>query len=112
MVRSGTGHDVNFDAEVGTGLAKGGMCGFREDPDAVSLLDGLCRVGICSYISGSVIPRSFLPFSRALKQAMRIDSVPPLVVTPAAPSGALNIDNTCYMRELECAMQKPLCNIP
>jgi len=45
-------------------------------------------------ISGSVIPLSWYPLCRALKQAMRIDSVPPLVVTPAAPSGALKRDRT------------------
>jgi hypothetical protein len=41
-----------------------------------------------SYISGSVTPRSLYAFCLAPKQAIRIDSVPPLVVTPAAPSGA------------------------
>ncbi len=45
-------------------------------------------------ISGSLTPRSTRAFSLALKQAIRIDSVPPLVVTPAAPFGALNIANT------------------
>lgn len=47
-----------------------------------------------SYISGSVTPLSAYAFCLALKQAIRIDSVPPLVVTPAAPTGELNIAST------------------
>jgi hypothetical protein len=50
--------------------------------------------GMGSYISGSVTPLSVYAFCLALKQAIRIDSVPPLVVTPAAPTGALNIART------------------
>jgi hypothetical protein len=39
-------------------------------------------------ISGSVIPLSFLAQSRYALQAIKIDSVPPLVVVPAPPSSS------------------------
>lgn len=47
-----------------------------------------------TYISGSVTPLSAYAFCLALRQAINIDSVPPLVVTPAPPDGALNIAKT------------------
>jgi hypothetical protein len=40
-----------------------------------------------SHISGSVTPLSARALLRAAKQAMRMDSVPPLVVTPAPSEG-------------------------
>ena len=56
------------------------------------------RKAVCAVsgkiISGSVMPRSWRPFWRAERQAMRMDSVPPEVVTPQAPSGALNRERT------------------
>ena len=49
-----------------------------------------------AHISGSVTPRSAYAFCRALRHAIRMDSVPPLVVTPAAPGGALYMVRTCW----------------
>lgn len=49
---------------------------------------------IMTYISGSVTPLSAYALFLALRQAIRMDSVPPLVVTPADPPGALNIVKT------------------
>lgn len=42
---------------------------------------------------------------------MRMDSVPPLVVTPAASSGALNKDSTCarYVSRAQCLKKAPIC---
>lgn len=88
------GDEVGFDFEVGAGFAEGGVGGFGEDPEGavLALLGSL--LGTETYISGSVTPRSTYAFCLALRHAMRIDSVPPLVVTPAAPGGALNIART------------------
>ena len=55
-------------------------------------MDTKCFVG--TNISGSVTPRSARAFCLALKQAMSMDSVPPLVVTPAPPDGELNMAST------------------
>lgn len=46
------------------------------------------------YISGSLTPRSWYAFCLALRHAIKMDSVPPLVQTPAAPVGAWNIPKT------------------
>src|SRR5438045_8888862 len=53
-----------------------------------------CVANKNTHISGSCTPLSARAFCRALKQATKIDSVPPLVVTPAPPGGALNIART------------------
>ena len=88
------GDEVDFDAEVGAGFAEGSVGCFGDDPVVCQHGFQGSALGDKPHISGSVTPRSTLPFSLALRHAMRMDSVPPLVVTPAAPDGALNMSKT------------------
>lgn len=90
---SWAGDEVDFDAEVGACFAECCVAGFWEYPGDMLVLI-VRREGWDLYISGSVTPLSAYAFCLALKQAIKIDSVPPLVVTPAAPTGALNIAST------------------
>lgn len=89
----GAGDEVDFDFEVFCCFAEGCVGGFGEDPvGGGRLVDGGRGGGGKGgkYISGSVTPRSAEAFCLAARQAMRMLSVPPMVLTPAAPGGALN----------------------
>ena len=92
IARRWTRHEVKLDLEVCGSLVKGGMGCRRKYPKGLSMkiLEGERETDI----SGSVTPRSWYAFCRADRQAMRMDSVPPLVVTPAPPLGALKIAST------------------
>ena len=82
------------DFEVFTSFKEGRMRGFWKNPKIESAGCMLLSQHDRTNISGSVIPLSEYALLRADKQAIKIDSVPPLVTTPAAFSGALNIDRT------------------
>ena len=95
---SWAGDEVQADLKVGGCFPESGVCCFGEYPErkVISKSKGReCKVGYGTCISGSVTPRSIYAFCRALRTAMRILSVPPEVVTPAAPGGALNMARTC-----------------
>lgn len=92
IARCWTSDKVYLDAEVIACFPKCCVSSFRHDPEPVS--EVFTSAAICTHISGSVTPRSMRPFCLALRHAINIDSVPPLVVTPAPPAGALNIAST------------------
>jgi hypothetical protein len=83
------GDTVQLDLEVVASLDECRVGGIGNNPASISLLWLRQCTGMETHISGSVTPRSKKAFCRAAKQAMRIDSVPPLVVTPAPSDGAL-----------------------
>lgn len=80
---------MQFDLEVIASFDERRMGSIRNDPVQISYSQST-ELALKTHISGSVTPRSRKAFCLAAKQAIRIDSVPPLVVTPAPSEGALN----------------------
>lgn len=96
IVRGRASNAVELNLEVVASLDKGSVGGVGNDPsEGISTSTGTHDLrGASTHISGSVTPRSVYAFCRAARQAMMMDSVPPLVVTPAPSEGALNSSRT------------------